>query len=90
MKTRTFILATLLLSASAMAQETANTATTKPTLPTFEKLDTNSDGRISAAEAQAEPALAAKLPMLDKQGKGYITREEYQAFVNSENEKRKS
>lgn len=49
--------------------------------PTFETLDTNADDRISLSEAQAYPPLVARFPAIDRQGKGYITRAEYQMFL---------
>jgi len=58
MKT-TLLIATLVLSASALAQESARTPATTPSAgcddTSFESLDTNADGRISASEAQASP-----------------------------------
>jgi Ca2+-binding EF-hand superfamily protein len=85
MKTSTLILSALTLSASAFAQDTTkppSSAATTP--PAFEQLDTNSDGRLSMSEAQAEPKLASKFATFDKQGKGYISKEEYQAYVKAE------
>jgi len=87
MKT-TLLIATLVLSASALAQESARTPATTPsagaTTPSFESLDTNADGRISASEAQASPSLAAKFSMLDKQNKGYLTKDEFQSYQKDE------
>lgn len=89
MKT-TLTVAALLLSVSALAQVPDNSRTPGTTpgstqaTPTFESLDTNADGRISASEAQASPSLAAKFTMLDKQNKGYITKEEFQTYLKSE------
>lgn len=89
MKT-TLLFAALALSVTALAQEpgrTPATGTPSPTAPStgapaqwpsFESLDTNSDGRLSSTEAQASPAVAAKFSTIDKQGRGYVTREEYQ------------
>ena len=80
MKT-TLVLAALALSVSALAQEPARTP--PPTSgaasqwPSFESLDTNADGRLSSTEAQTAPTVAAKFATLDKQGKGYVTKEEY-------------
>ena len=86
MKT-TLTIAALVLSASALAQvpsnSTAPSGGTTQATPTFESLDTNADGRISASEAQASPSLASKFTMLDKQNKGYITKEEFQTYMKS-------
>ncbi len=51
--------------------------------PSFESLDANADGRISSSEASASSALSTKFSALDKQGKGYLTREEYQAAMRT-------
>ena len=79
MKTTLFF-AALALSATALAQETGRTPATgsQAQWPTFESLDTNADGRLSSSEAQASPSVAAKFSTIDKQGRGYVTREEYQ------------
>ena len=86
MKT-SLILAALTLSATAFAQEAAQEPARQPATtpgasaqwPAFESLDTNADGRLSSSEAQVAPTVAAKFSTLDKQGKGYVTKEEYQA-----------
>lgn len=86
MKTRLFILSALAASSMAVAQEPAN----KPPVSnpgsqhSFETLDKNADGRISVAEAQADSSLAAKFSMLDKDGKGYITRQQYDTHARGE------
>jgi Ca2+-binding EF-hand superfamily protein len=45
----------------------------------FKKLDTDGDGRISRAEAQAAPRLAERFDAIDANKDGYITKEELQA-----------
>ncbi|HET9864319.1 MAG TPA: hypothetical protein VFP37_12800 [Steroidobacteraceae bacterium] len=49
---------------------------------TFESLDTNSDGRISKAEAAANENVSAQFSRYDRNGDGYIERSE----VNSANQ----
>ncbi|HEX7402899.1 MAG TPA: EF-hand domain-containing protein [Usitatibacter sp.] len=45
----------------------------------FKKLDTDGDGRISRAEAQAAPRLAANFDAIDANKDGFITMEEMAA-----------
>lgn len=84
MKSSKLLLASALLSASVLAQTPpggtgpADNAGNRQV--TFESLDTNSDGRISSTEAKMDSALSAKFSSLDKQGRGYITRAEFQAY----------
>jgi len=49
--------------------------------PSFESLDANSDGRLSATEAQADSSLATKFSGLDRQTKGYLTKEDFQMYL---------
>jgi hypothetical protein len=55
-----------------------------PSPPPFEVLDANSDGRVTPTEAQADRVLASKFAMVDKQGKGYISKEEYLAYLRGD------
>jgi hypothetical protein len=48
--------------------------------PSFESLDANSDGRLSATEAQADSSLASQFSSLDRQTKGYLTKPEFQTY----------
>ena len=43
---------------------------------TFESLDKDSDGRISKTEAEADAKVSQQFTMYDKNGNGYIEREE--------------
>lgn len=45
----------------------------------LKKLDTNADGRISKAEAQAAPRLAERFDALDANQDGFVTAEEMKA-----------
>jgi hypothetical protein len=86
----------LVLAASAFAQTPTTPPATPPSTtppsssqaplppPPFEALDANSDGRITSTEARADRVLSSKFAMVDKQGKGYISKEEYQVYVKSE------
>lgn len=85
MKTPILILSALSVSSIAWAQQPSNPpAGDRGNQHSFETLDRNSDGRISATEAQADPALAAKFSTLDKNGKGYITKAEYETHARGE------
>jgi hypothetical protein len=46
----------------------------------FKALDTNGDGRISRAEAQAAPALAAHFDQIDANKDGQVTPKEFRAY----------
>jgi hypothetical protein len=56
----------------------------QPSAPPFEVLDANADGRLTSTEAQADRVLASKFAMVDKQGKGYISKEEYLAYLRGD------
>ena len=53
---------------------------------TFESLDTNSDGRISKAEAEANANVKAQFSSYDVNGDGYIERSEVSSANNSHSE----
>ena len=53
---------------------------------TFESLDTNSDGRISKAEAEANANVKAQFASYDVNGDGYIERSEASSANNSQSE----
>jgi Ca2+-binding EF-hand superfamily protein len=53
---------------------------------TFESLDTNSDGRISKAEAEANANVKAQFSSYDKNADGYIERSEVNSTNSSESE----
>lgn len=50
---------------------------------TFDSLDTDKDGRISKSEAEANANVSAQFAQYDKNGNGFIERDE----VNSANKK---
>jgi len=83
-----FTAALLLPVAAAFAQST--TTPEQPAQPSqpaqqqgtsFESLDTNSDGKISKAEAAASSSVSAQFSKYDQNGDGFIERSE----VNSAN-----
>lgn len=49
----------------------------------FKALDTNGDGRISRAEAEAAPALVAHFDQIDANKDGQITPKEFRAYHRS-------
>jgi Ca2+-binding EF-hand superfamily protein len=44
---------------------------------TFKQLDQDSDGRISATEAEANPSVAANFRTLDGDSDGFVTKREF-------------
>ena len=64
----------LLGACGAMAQSTA----------TFESLDTNKDGVISASEARKDNKVAARFAATDKNQDGYLDREEFRALQSGQ------
>jgi|RhiMethySRZTD1v2_1073278.scaffolds.fasta_scaffold831566_2 hypothetical protein len=50
---------------------------------TFESLDTNSDGKISKAEASANENVSAQFSKYDQNGDGFIERSEVNSANNS-------
>ena len=67
---------------------------TKPTHPTqpksdgtsFQSLDKDGDGRISKSEAEADAKVKQQFTMYDKNGNGYIDRDDVMSPSNSEPE----
>ena len=75
------VAATLLPLGAALAQSPPDTST--PAQPeqrgaTFESLDTDSDGRISKVEAEANATVKAQFSSYDVNGDGFIERAEVQ------------
>jgi Ca2+-binding EF-hand superfamily protein len=81
---------TLLPLAAAFAQSPSQDQTTDPAPQqqgaTFESLDTNSDGRISKAEAEANANVKAQFSSYDTNSDGYIERTEVSSTNNSQSE----
>jgi len=49
---------------------------------TFDRLDTNHDGKLSASEAAADPKVQGAWKKLDASGKGSISKSEFQAHAS--------
>ena len=49
---------------------------------TFDRLDTNHDGKLSASEAAADPKVQSAWKKLDASNKGSITKSEFQAHAS--------
>jgi Ca2+-binding EF-hand superfamily protein len=75
-------IAAMLPLAGAIAQSPTPDPAAEPSQPpqrqgaTFESLDTDSDGRISKTEAAANQAVTEQFSRYDKNGNGFIEREE--------------
>jgi Ca2+-binding EF-hand superfamily protein len=82
MKSRLLIagtVAALLPIAGAFAQSSAPPESTQPAQQqgaTFESLDKDSDGRISKTEAAANANVSAQFSRYDKNGNGFIEKDE--------------
>lgn len=48
--------------------------------PTFDALDKDKDGLITASEARADPTVAARFAAFDKNQDGYLSRSEFDAL----------
>lgn len=70
-----------LLGATAAAGVLSMTAVQAADLPTFEQLDADGNGSISADEAKANPEVEAMFGQIDVNGDGQVTQEEYAAVV---------
>ena len=94
MKRSFVLLAALAVCGGAVAQETTRPEAPPPssavpnpdspatagTMPTFESLDRNGDGQLTVTEAQSNRSLASNFSAIDKLGRGYITKSEYDAY----------
>ena len=94
MKRSFILLAALAVCGAAVAQETTRPESPPPssaaptpdspatsgTMPTFESLDRNGDGQLTVTEAQSNRSLAANFSAIDKLGRGYITKSEYDSY----------
>lgn len=71
----------LLLSAGSMAEEKA--------LPSFEALDQNQDGSLTATEASQNEELSKQWSEIDKDESGAIDRVEFSAFETMYSQEKK-
>ena len=49
---------------------------------TFDRLDTNHDGKLTSAEAAADPKVHAMWKKLDTNNKGSVTKSEFEAHAS--------
>lgn len=68
-----------LLSFAAFAQQ-APSDTEKAMTPSFESLDQDADRQLTQSEAKADAGLARNFKAVDKNGDGYISRDEFNSF----------
>ena len=64
------LLGSLALGASALAQDARETSS-------FDALDKDKDGVITASEARADPVVASRFAAADKNQDGYLSRSEF-------------
>ena len=84
-------IAALICAAAAFAAAIAQTpppdqGTPREGAASFESLDTNSDGRISKTEAEANANVKAQFSSYDLNGDGYIERSEVDRANNQQSE----
>ncbi len=79
MKSQLMLIVAALACGSAFAQDEAPAAPTPDpsTSSIFMQLDTDKDGRISAAEAQASAVVTRSFPQADADHDGTLSREEF-------------
>jgi hypothetical protein len=78
-----FVVAMSLSMAAAQADDPSSRNPNKPAQGTqahFESLDRNNDRELSKVEAKADPSLAARFAKVDLNLNGYITKAEYDAM----------
>jgi EF hand len=78
---KVLVLASLLVGAAAVAQETPKTASpdaaSDNAWPDFATLDKNGDGSITKEEAKTQSLLASRFQEVDRDGDGKLSAAEY-------------
>ena len=78
------LLASVAMAAQAQAPAPGAESTPKDKLAVeaaFKRADVNKDGKLSRAEAEMLPGVAARFDAFDKDKKGYLTFDEFAAAV---------
>jgi EF hand len=77
--------------AATPAQSATEMASTgKPQRKTWESIDIDGDGKISAVEAQSDAALLKQFPTIDTDKDGFVSVAEYKAHVAAKSGKKAS
>ena len=70
-------------TSNSMKSSTGTTSDSMSTADaTFDRLDTNHDGKLSASEAAADPKVQGAWKKLDASNKGSISKSEFQAHAS--------
>ena len=67
---------------SSSTQGSMKSGTTASADATFDRLDVNHDGKLSASEAAADPKVQAAWKKIDVNNKGVISKTEFQAHAS--------
>jgi len=67
---------------SSSTQSSMKSGTTASADATFDRLDVNHDGKLSASEAAADPKVQAAWKKIDLNNKGVVSKTEFQAHAS--------